>query len=59
MKSRRPRWALVAAVAIVLISLPSLKPLVFSSAASHMPAPGAGAPPVNASWQVTLMAGRW
>ena len=61
MKHRRSRWALVATVAIALgtalMSLPSLTPLAFSGTAPQATAPGA--PPANASWQVTLMGGRW
>lgn len=63
MKRRRSRWALVAIVAVALgtalMSLPSLAPLTFSSVASHSTVHSAGAPPSNASWQITLMAGRW
>lgn len=62
MKRRRSRWALVATVAIALgtalMSQPSLTPLAFSGA-PHTTAQGAGVPPANASWQVTLMGGRW
>ena len=41
-----------------LLSLPSLTPLAFSE--TQVPAThSAGAPPTGASWQVTLMSGRW
>lgn len=63
MKHRRSRWALVATVAIALgtalMSLPSLTPVAFSGATPKATAQGNGAPPANASWQVTLMGGRW
>ncbi|WP_027996456.1 hypothetical protein [Simplicispira psychrophila] len=63
MKRRRSRWALIATVAIALgtalMSPSSLTPLAFSGAAPYTTAPGAGAPPANVSWQVTLMGGRW
>lgn len=63
MKRRRSRWALVATVAVALgaslMSSPSLTPLAFSSAAPSTHTQGAGAPPSNASWQVTLMGGPW
>lgn len=63
MKRRRSRWALVAMVSIALgtalMSSPSLTPLAFSGAAPKTTAQSAGAMPVNASWQVTLMDGRW
>ncbi len=63
MKSRRSRWVFACTFAIALAtalwSLPSLAPLVFSSTTMHQMAHGAGAPPANASWQVTLMSGGW
>jgi len=63
MKHRRSRWALLATVAIALgtalMSLPSLTPVAFSGTTPTATAHTNGAPPANASWQVTLMGGRW
>ena len=62
MKNRRNRWTLIAIFAIALgtalVSLPSLAPLAFSGAAKQS-ASANGAPPVGASWQVTMMSNRW
>lgn len=62
MKNRRNRWTLIAIFAIALgtalVSLPSLAPLAFSGAAKQN-ASANGAPPVGASWQVTMMSNRW
>lgn len=62
MKHRRNRWVFTAFVAIALGTLlmtqPPLAPLGFSSTAKHN-AQGHSAPPVNVSWQDTLMVNRW
>lgn len=63
MKRRRSRWVLAATVAVALgtslMSSPSLTPVAASSAVPSLHAHSAGAPPSNASWQVTLMGGPW
>ena len=61
-RRNRNRWTLLALVAIALgtalVSLPSLAPLAFSEATQQSTFVN-GAPPVDASWQVTLMCNRW
>lgn len=63
MKNRRSRWMLAALAAAalggLLLEAPLLPQAAVATETPKSPVHASSAPPVHASWQVTLMTGRW